>query len=223
MAREAAVRDYGGVSAQRRREQRRRKLIDAGRRLWGSGGLEAVSVRGVCAASGLTHRYFYEQFDGRDALIGAVAEDARRQLAQTLLEHSAAAGGSVDERFRAALTAFLHTMSDDPEFHRIMTSDLAGVAGLENWEYETLDLVADLMVQAGAAIPGFALPPGAEARRRARFVVGGVNQLLSGWLADRDVSAAELAQVCTDYLMALARVPAGRSTVTTDSQAMDPA
>lgn len=122
MGREAVVRDYGGVSAQERRDERRRRLIDAGRTLWGSGGLDAVSVRGVCTASGLTHRYFYEQFAGRDELLVAVAGQVREQLVQILLETSAAAGGSVDHRFRAALTAFLQAFSDDPEFHRIMTT-----------------------------------------------------------------------------------------------------
>ncbi len=208
MGREAAVRDYGGLSAQQRRDERRRRLIDAARTLWGGAGLDAVSVRGVCAASGLTHRYFYEQFANRDELLVAVAGQVRAQLVQILLETSAAAGGSVDRRFRAALTAFLQAFSDDPEFHRIMTTDVAGVAGLETWGHDTLDVIADLMVQYGAQFEGVDPPSGPEARRRARFMVGGVNHLLAGWLAEPDMTAAELAQACTEYCMTLAQVPA---------------
>ncbi|GAA3960645.1 TetR/AcrR family transcriptional regulator [Gordonia caeni] len=208
MGREAVIRDYGGVSAQERRDMRRRRLIDAGRTLWGNEGLNAVSVRGVCTAAGLTHRYFYEHFSGREELLVAVAGQVREELVQMMLDQSTATGGSVDQRFRAALTMYLHAFCEDPQFHRIMTTDKTGIAGLETWEHETLDLIADSMVKFGAEVPGVEIPGDSESRRRARFVVGGVNRLIAGWLVEQDTTAAELAQACTDYCMALVRVPA---------------
>jgi len=201
MGREAVVRDYGGVSAQQRREERRRKLIRAGRELWGRGGLEAISVRAVSSTAGLTHRYFYEQFANRDALIVGVAEHVREDLVQTLLTTSTETGGDVRQRFTAALTAFLRVFAGDPEVHRISTTDVSAVPGLENWQRETLDLIADLIVQYGSEVPGFPLPVSAESRRVAQFLVGGVNQLIESWRVDPDCSVDELAATASRLCM----------------------
>ena len=52
MKRADVVRDYGGISAADRRAERRRKLLTAGRRIWGESGITDVTVRGVCSAAG---------------------------------------------------------------------------------------------------------------------------------------------------------------------------
>ena len=72
MKRAEVMRDYGGISADDRRTDRRKKLLTAARQIWGASGVSEVTVRGVCSAAGLTTRYFYEQFANRDALLYAV-------------------------------------------------------------------------------------------------------------------------------------------------------
>ena len=85
MGRTEVVRDYGGVSAEDRRAERRRKLLDAGRRLWGESGISEVTVRGVCTASGLTPRYFYEQFENRETLLVAITDTMLAPIANLML------------------------------------------------------------------------------------------------------------------------------------------
>ena len=197
MARSDVERDYGGVSAPQRRAERRRRLLAAGREAWGRSGPADVTVRGVSAAAGLQPRYFYEHFAGREELIAAVADEVRAELFTLLVESSLAVDGGLEERLRAALTAFFGAIAADPRVHRIMSTDLAGVRGLEGRRLESLNLVADLILAHGPAEPGDVPAGGEAARPVALFVAGGVNHLLENWLVRPEGSPEELAVLCT--------------------------
>ncbi|NMO02905.1 TetR/AcrR family transcriptional regulator [Gordonia sp. TBRC 11910] len=205
MARKDVVRDYGGVSADARREERRCKLIATGRDTWGRAGLSEITVRGVCKESGLVYRYFYEHFASRDELILAVADQVRDEIVTALIDASTAAGGSVEQRLRAALVGFLTVLDADPRMFRIMTSDPAGVVGLEDRRRETLDRIAQAMVAVVADLPGVEPLDPAATLSNARFIVGGVNRLIEAWLVERDRSVDEIADECTRLSMAVAR------------------
>ncbi|GAB20239.1 putative TetR family transcriptional regulator [Gordonia effusa NBRC 100432] len=204
MARSGVVRDYGGVSADDRREERRLKLIAVGRQMWGRAGIADITVRGICKESGLVYRYFYEHFANRDAFIRAVADQVRDEMVAALVDASSAAGGPVDQRLRAALTGYLTTLDADPAIFRILTSDVSGIAGLADRHRETLDLIADVMVAHVAELPEAPAAGDADTYRIARFVVGGVNRLIEAWLAERDLMPSELADVCVRLSMAAA-------------------
>src|SRR6476660_7042276 len=130
MKRAEVVRDYGGISAVDRRAERRRKLLAAGRQIWGEAGITEVTVRGVCSAAGLTPRYCYEQFPNREALVFAVADDARDETLQALVAAGLGEPGSLADKLRSGITAFLDIIAADPHLHRIATSDLTTVPGL---------------------------------------------------------------------------------------------
>ncbi len=203
MARTDVVRDYGGISADDRRAERRRKLLEAGRRVWGESGIGDVTVRGVCSASGLTPRYFYEHFANRDALIFAVADEVRDELFAALVNASLAEPGDLAAKLRAALKAFFDLIADDPHVHRVMTSDWTAAAGLAQRRSEALDMVADLVLQHAPALLDIEAPDPADLRRGAMFVAGGVNQVVVAWLRDPQDSTSELADVCTRLCLAV--------------------
>lgn len=205
MKRAKVVRDYGGISAADRRAERRLKLLAAGRRIWGEAGLTDVTVRGVCSAAGLTARYFYEEFPTREALLFAVADDARDQTLQAMVSSALAETGGIDDVLRAALQAFLDVIAADPHIHRIATSDMSSVPGLTQHRAQVFDMITDLVVQYAPGILGDHTPDPIELRRTARFMVGGANQLIEGWLADPKETTAELAAVCADLCMAVIR------------------
>lgn len=205
MARNSVVRDYGGVSADVRRDDRRQRLITVGRDIWGRAGLGDITVRGVCKESGLVYRYFYEHFANRDELILAIADQVRGEIVAALVETSSAAGGGVEQRLRAALLGFLRVLEADPRMFRIITSDPAGVAGLAERRRDTLDLVAGAMVTAAADLPDAKPTDPAATFTNARFIVGGVNRLIEVWLVERDRSVDEIADDCTRLSMAVAR------------------
>ncbi|MBJ8348341.1 TetR/AcrR family transcriptional regulator [Antrihabitans sp. YC2-6] len=202
MARTDVVRDYGGISADDRRAERRRKLLEAGRRVWGEVGIAKVTVRGVCSACGLTPRYFYEHFANTEALIIAIASQVRDELFAALVRASLAEPGNLEHKLRAAFTAFLDLIADDPHVHRVFAAVTAGEAGLAQQRSEALDMVADLVLQYGPALLDVERASPADLRRGALFVVGGVNQLIGAWLRDPQESTGELAEICTRLCLA---------------------
>lgn len=205
MKRPGVVRDYGGISAVDRRAERRGKLLAAGRRIWGESGLSEVTVRGVCTAAGLIPRYFYEQFSNRDALLFAVSDDVRDQLLEAMVTAGVGDPGTLTDKLRSALTAFLDLIAADPYIHRIATSDLSAVPGLNEHRARILDLITDSIVEHAPGVLDGEPPPPAELRRGALFIVGGVNQIIEAWLADPVESPAELAALCSDLSVALVR------------------
>jgi AcrR family transcriptional regulator len=205
MKRASVVRDYGGISAADRRAERRRKLLAAGRRVWGEGGITEVTVRGVCSAAGLIPRYFYEHFPNREALVFAVADDVRDETLEALVAAGLGEPGSLTDKLRAGLEAFLDIIAADPHIHRIATSDLTTVPGLTEHRTQVLDIITDLVIQYAPDILGPDTPDPIELRRTALFMVGGANQIIEGWLADPKESTAELAAICADLCVGVIR------------------
>lgn len=212
MTRTSGGRDYGGVSAADRRADRRRRLLAAGRQLWGTAGVTDVTVRGVCSAAGLIPRYFYEQFPNREALLFAISDDVRDELLATLVDAGVGDPGTLTDKLRSALTALLDLLAVDPQIHRIVTSDLSSVPGLSEHRTHILDLITGLVVQYAPDVLDGEPPPPAELHRGALFVVGGANRIIEDWLADPRESVAEVAaataELCT---AAVANVATGRA------------
>src|SRR5690606_27216755 len=73
-AKRPAPRRYGGMSDQERRDERQRRFLEAGLETFGSLGYSATTTRRLCAEAGLTQRYFYQSFEGMEALFVAVAK-----------------------------------------------------------------------------------------------------------------------------------------------------
>lgn len=203
--REQIVRDYGGVSAVDRRADRRARLLSAGRRAWGESGPAGVTVRGVCAFAGLTDRYFYEHFANRDALLVAVADEIRDHLLAVMVAAGLGEPGSGTAKLQAALEAFLDAVSGDPHILRIATGDTANYPALAQRRSDILDTIAELVVANSPGVLGDDLDPN-ELRRAAHFSVGGVNQLIEGWLHGTiTITTAELAAECARFCMSVFR------------------
>jgi len=203
MGRANVKRDYGGVSASDRRDERRRKLAAAGRRLWGGTGLADVTVRGVSSEAGLIPRYFYEHFPDRDALLLSIADEARDELITAMLASGLTAPGSAEDKLRAALKAFLDLLQRDPHLHRIFADVMRGSGILAARKHQALDLVTELVLEHGPALlPGHQVSP-ATMKRTASYIVGGVNQLVDAWILDPQESTSELSAICTDLTFAV--------------------
>jgi AcrR family transcriptional regulator len=110
-------RPYGGISADDRRSERLRRLLDAGLELFGTKGIAATTIADVCAQAGLTKRYFYENFATIDALAGAVFGEVTDRLVEQVAP-AIAAGGGTDPR--PALTAYLNAVLGDPRLARLL-------------------------------------------------------------------------------------------------------
>ncbi|MGA5539477.1 TetR/AcrR family transcriptional regulator [Mycolicibacterium nivoides] len=203
--RERAQRDYGGISAADRRAERRARLLSAGRQAWGESGTAGVTVRGVCALAGLTDRYFYEHFANREALILAVSDEVRDQLLAAMVAAGQVAPGDATVKLQAGLQAFLDAVAGDPHLVRIATSDTGNIPELVKRRRQMLDMIAELVIANAPDAFGADLDPD-QLRRAALFAVGGVNQLIEGWLdGSVAMTTAELAAECAQFCMSVLR------------------
>mgnify|MGYP000405556745 CR=1 FL=1 len=71
---------WGGRTGAERRAERRQQLIEAATEIWSESGWAAVTMRGVCARTGLNDRYFYEGFKTRDELLVAAWDGVRNDM-----------------------------------------------------------------------------------------------------------------------------------------------
>lgn len=114
------TRPFRGVSAPERRQIRRRQLVEAAFELAGTRGAASLGVGEVCAAAGLTKRYFYESFASIDELSAAVVDHAIDvMVARTEPFQPGAGGGSV----HAAIKAFIDGLLDDRRLARILITE----------------------------------------------------------------------------------------------------
>ncbi|HJQ05681.1 MAG TPA: TetR family transcriptional regulator [Nocardioides sp.] len=139
-------RTWAGRTMAERQEDRRTRLLEAGIALIAEGGGQAVSVRAACRESGLTSRYFYEQFADRDefvvAVFRAVAEECGVAVANAVAEVADASGVAP-----AAVDAVVGLALDDPAKGQVLfvapLTDPALFAARDEWFPVVAHMIAD--------------------------------------------------------------------------------
>ena len=127
------ARPYGGLAMEDRVAARRARFIEAGIELFGTQGFRGATVRGVCAAAGLTDRYFYESFPTLEALLAAVYTVLKDRFASRLAEESLRAeawqgdAAAIERQVTAAYELWFDTVRD-PRFARIVLVEILGVS-----------------------------------------------------------------------------------------------
>ena len=118
----AQIRPYRGIEAGQRIAERRRRLLTAGLDLLGAAPTPGdLTVRAICAQSGLAARYFYENFTDKDAFVSAVFDWVVADIAATT--QAAVAAAPAREQSRAGMTNLVRTISDDARVGRLLFSD----------------------------------------------------------------------------------------------------
>jgi len=98
----------------------RQEIIDAGKRLlFETGNQEAVTVRAVAEAVGVSPPSIYLHFPDKDALIIAVCEDTFLALDE-YIEKAAAGIDDVREQLRVRGKAYVQFGLENPEHYRIL-------------------------------------------------------------------------------------------------------
>jgi AcrR family transcriptional regulator len=195
----APARSYGGLAMEERVAARRARFVEAGVELFGTQGFRGATVRGVCAAAGLTDRYFYESFPTLEALLAAVYGSLKDGFARRLTEESFASDGwrgdaaAIERQVTAAYELWFDTVRD-PRVARILLVEILGVSPQMDALYEdAARAMAALTVSPlAAAQPALKL---SKARREllGRALVGAALQVAKMWmtggyrLARRDV------------------------------------
>ncbi len=187
----AQVRPYRGVEAPQRIAERRRRLLEAGLDLLGGTPAPAdLTVRAICSQSGLAARYFYESFDDKDAFVAAVFDWVVADIATTT--QAAISAAPMREQSQQAMANVVRTIADDVRVGRLLFSVNLSNPVVVRKRAQSSALFALLSGQhAGTALQ---LEPNERIRAASHFVVGGVAQTLSAWLAgDLDFTPEQLA------------------------------
>ena len=160
MSSDSGKRVYAGQSTEQRVRQRRDQFIESGVEVFGTSGYRGATVRKLCAEAGLTVRYFYESFDGTEALLLAVFDQCMQKITQhvTAAVDAAAGGESSDELIEAVLDAFFIEMQDR-RVARILMLEVLGVSDMVNeTTNQRLDVLGDLILSLVQAMkPGWQL------------------------------------------------------------------
>jgi AcrR family transcriptional regulator len=198
----AQVRPYGGVEARERIAQRRHRLLEAGLELLGGADDAAeLAVRAICREAGVSARYFYESFTDKDELVGAVFDWVIADIAATT--QAAMASAPPKEQSRAGMANIVRTIACDPRIGRLLFSAQLSNAVLVRKRAESEALFAMLSGQhVGSALR---VQQNDRIMATAHFVVGGVGQTISAWLAgDVDLEPDQLVEQLASVLDALA-------------------
>lgn len=175
-------RSYRGVNAEQRREQRREQLLEAGLDVLGTEGWRASTMTAVCARAGLTERYFYENFAGRDELLLAVLDRIAAQVRDVVLRTLAGSSGDPQAKAQAAIGAFVDLLTDDPRIGRVAMLESAAAEPLRARRHEVLLEFSQLIAtQARALYGNEALPPPQD-QVNGLMLTGGLAELLMAWL-----------------------------------------
>ncbi|MFC4111820.1 TetR/AcrR family transcriptional regulator [Nonomuraea zeae] len=98
------------------------RIVAVAQRILVEQGVEAVSMRRVGDAVGITAMAIYRHFPNREALLRAVADRSARELAEAWTRRSSS-GGTLEERISGALDDFLDVALGSPHLYRFLISD----------------------------------------------------------------------------------------------------
>jgi len=221
-------RTWAGTTLQDRAAARRAALVDAGTELLGTEGAAGVTVRAACRATKLSERYFYESFDGRDALLRAVhaqvADQAREAIVGAVAAHVAAGGEADDESLAdaavgaghrrdaekealayGAVAAFTAFLEEDPRRGRVLLSESFSDTVLARHDIELVPAFAALLVAQITALPDG--PDAIDAELTAVALIGALRNLYLAWMEGRQgLSTERLNAHAARLIIAAARV-----------------
>ena len=198
---ERGERLYGGLTAEERRVERRRRLIDTALDRFGTDGYTATGIERICSQAGVTARHFYDEFGSRETLLLAVFDEIVTSTLDAVAAAVAAAGPDPVEAVRRGINAFLHSMLDDPRNARVQCLEVVGVSPeLEAHRREVLHLYAHLVAEQGRALGARDVPSERSRLAGALALVGGTNQLLVEYLLDDPAERPSLEDLTEDIV-----------------------
>ncbi len=180
-------RTYRGLHEDKRREERRERLIATGLELFATRGYTRTPIEYICEVSHVTTRHFYELFSSKEELLRAVLErvmdGARKAVAEALstwIEDPV-------ERARAGLSAFVHSYLDDPRHVRIVLVETVGVSEeMERYRRELLQEFAGVIEAEVRELMRKGVVAERDRSMGSLAMAGAVNELLIDWAYSED-------------------------------------
>lgn len=184
-----------------RKEARRKKLLKAAVGNFGRKGYHATTVPMIVRAAHSSVGSFYSYFENKEDVFAAALEALDEQISSALNQALRAAGPQVLAQMRAAVTALVHYLAENPEEARILIVESSGLGSrLEAVRRQVIERHTLGVEQALRAIAG-SLPP-LDTAVVASCWVGSVYEAVYRWLArDRKLRppAEQLAQAIAGF------------------------
>lgn len=192
---------YGGRTTEQRRAERRERLLATGLDLIGTGGWAGASVERLCAAAGVATRSFYEEYDGREALLLAVYAGVLTEATSAVGDALAATPPELSARVGAGVAAYVGFITADPRRAAVVHREVRVAGVLEEQRREGFLSFARL-VESEATRTG--TRPGAG-RLTALALAGAVNELLIDWVASQEAERAPVAPMIEELTLLFLR------------------
>lgn len=198
-----ATRGYGGIPADQRRAERRARLLDASLEMVGTQGYNSLSASGLCQATGLNDRYFYEHFENRHAIFVALVDELATQTLAAMTDAVAASGTDGPQIVRAGLGACIDLLTGDPRKARVVFVEAPAHSSHQHRTRIRGMFIALMRAQAGRMSSG-ALSEDLEHRVTLAGVqlFGALMESVTSWLAgDLAISKEQLIDLSADLLL----------------------
>lgn len=192
---------YGGVPAEERRAERRRKLLEAGLEIIGTQGWAAATIRGVCSEAGVGPRFFYESFDTLEDLAVELFDEIAAAGLGRLRASIDTAPERVEARVRAATEGLAEEFFDDPRRARLLFIEALACPALHERRMAVFRSAAELWA---AQLPSVPDEAARFLRGGAIGVAAGVAEMLHEWNAGAiDLSREEVIDLLTELVLAV--------------------
>lgn len=200
------VRSYGGKTADERAAARRDRLVAATIEVLAAQGEARITMTAVCAAAGLTERYFYESFASLDDAMLAALDNVCDEIAALAVNTLENTSGPAQARVHAMMTAFVDLVTQSPA--RVSVAVIHSVANprLRARRTELIAMFADLVAREAAELYGDRAWPPDRARIHGLLYIAGFAELVASWLnGDVALSADELVETAGGLFAAVSR------------------
>jgi AcrR family transcriptional regulator len=181
------ARSYGGQTGDERAAERRGALLEAAFALVAQDGWRTLRIDALCRRAGLNKRYFYESFTDLDGVAVALTEQvAADAVAATLT--AIEPGLDPQQATRAAITALVHYLTDDPRRARVLFGALPATETAAGHRVEAIRGVVAAAATTGRGI--HSLPDDPYLDIAAAMLVGGTSQAVLDWI-DGEIACSQ--------------------------------
>lgn len=203
----STTRRWGGMTAEERAERRRSQLLDAGLEVFGVRGWAGTTVRDIGVEAGLSQRYFYEEFDGREACFLAVLEQIAAEV-ERAVQGAVGEGGTPEERAHRTLTVLAELFTADPRKLRVAFVESSATADFRRRRAALLGTFASRAAHLMAALHPDPAHADLESLERSAYILSGgiAEALVASVEGYRDVPPAALVEQLTKLYRAAALV-----------------
>ena len=192
------------MSAEERHRNRRTRRIEAATELIGTRGVAAATVTAVCAESGVTSRYFYQHFSGRDALLRAVYQQLYATFQEVIVDAIPDAGEPPEVLAYAPIRRLVSMIDNDPRLGRILFVESATEPLLRELRSELMAGFTDLVLREARLHLDIADSAVGVAHLASTLGVGGLFEVLRRRLdGELEFTTDELVQHCAGLLGSL--------------------